>query len=282
MSETIEINCKDCSNPVCCIFSNSELGQDLLIPNFPSYTSNNTCVTNAISFFNNKVSIDLKKCIYCGICQSRCIKNKQLLPNLFSRRKDEKYIISIDKIKLFFSKMSEARKHDAIIPNLITRNLLLTQKIPAAILKKGVTSIRNDLLSKNFLCEIEFNDYGAGDILSIPRSLLDDVAVICSRYGKNINSFRKIAIIDRLPHIRSEYWEVINDIKKVTGVKIETITVLMLLAKIWTKDNYKNINSFDFYIDNNFLDYREKIASKYCPEIDFSNIQKTEELDIIT
>jgi hypothetical protein len=80
-----------------------------------------------------------------------------------------------------------------------------------------------------FVAEIET---GAG-VLESPRALLEDVAVLHSRYGYAVEVIDPVSIILSFPNIRSEYYQVIRDIEKVLGLRCRTITVGALVALLW-------------------------------------------------
>ena len=65
------------------------------------------------------------------------------------------------------------------------------------------------------------------------RDLLDALAVMMSRYHWSIHEVVPLIITDELPNRRSEYWEIVKDIREVTGVRIATVTILACHLLLW-------------------------------------------------
>ena len=68
------------------------------------------------------------------------------------------------------------------------------------------------------------------DTLSVLRRILDDEAVMISRYHKDIHSILPLSVINGFPNKRTDYYEVIHDIKVVLGIQISTITFHILFV----------------------------------------------------
>jgi len=79
-----------------------------------------------------------------------------------------------------------------------------------------------------FVAEIEL-----AAVLESPRALMEDVAVLHSRYGYTVGSIDPVSIVLTLPNVRSEYYQVIRDIESVLGLRCRTITVGALVALLW-------------------------------------------------
>ena len=270
LKSSIIINCSNCKEKRCLRFSQSELETPDFIKDFPSASYDDVCLADALSYKNGNIIIAHDKCINCGLCATRCTKIKinSIKPDLTD------YAISE-----FFRSINKLKRRDSNFPNLIVRNVLLCLGYRASILKKGVISIRTDLVGTEFIGEIEFGE----DILETPRSILDDVAVLKSRYNIDFKKIKTLIFIDKLPHIRSEIWEVIGDIKKITGIQIETITLLYLFLRIWNgKKLLTDDGKIDFYIDKSSTDYRNGIYMKYMPYTNISKLSEREEIDIMS
>lgn len=95
--------------------------------------------------------------------------------------------------------------------------------------KTGVNNFRTDLILTNQqtlgICEIELGD----DLLDPPRSLLDNYAVVNSRYSGNYSTV-PLTIVFSLPNKRQDYWNVVSDIDKILNIKIKTISLGFLYA----------------------------------------------------
>lgn len=89
---------------------------------------------------------------------------------------------SPENIEAVYKKI-ESLHTDARFPNIITRNLLLALGEKAMIRRRGDVYLRIDSLAefndRIAIFEIEFHS----DSLESPRAILDDIAVLSSRYG---------------------------------------------------------------------------------------------------
>lgn len=272
LKNSITINCDSCLEKKCLRFSHKELETPDFIKDFPAASYDNVCLADAISFEKGNITIHKEKCINCGLCAYRCHHKKIKMSEIKPEMTDSA-------ISELFRNINKLKRKDQNFPNLIVRNLLITLGYKASMLKKGVISIRTDLVGSEFIGEIEFGE----DILETPRSILDDVAVLRSRYNVDFEKIKTLIFIDKLPHIRSEIWEVIGDIKKITGIKIETITLLYLFLRVWAeKKLLTDDENYDFYIDKTSTDYRNGIYMKYMPDNKIERLSEREEIDIMS
>lgn len=85
---------------------------------------------------------------------------------------------------------------------------------------------------------------------------LHDIAVVDARYGIKKENIHPLAICLGLPNKRTDYWQVVKDILKVTNVQINTVTFGMLLIFLW---DLRELNDYDiFYIDVDNSSLRKK------------------------
>jgi len=117
---------------------------------------------------------------------------------------------------------------------LLIRNLLSEVGLNARTRRSGDTNMRIDAVGSSrsgrpFVAEIETGT----DVLESPRALLEDVAVLHSRYGYAVADIEPVSIILEFPNVRSEYYQVIRDIEKVLGLRCRTVTVGALVALLW-------------------------------------------------
>lgn len=115
--------------------------------------------------------------------------------------------------------------------------------------RKGDNSERFDitfeLADYKVVAEIEIP---SSAILDAPRNLLDDYAVLKSRKGDELNSVVPLVICWDLPNKRTDYWNVITDVKNVLGLEIKTISILALAVHFWTNTPIDLLSS-DYYLD---------------------------------
>lgn len=84
-------------------------------------------------------------------------------------------------------------------------------------------------------------------ILDAPRNLLDDIAVLANRRRIQVDTLIPLVICWDFPNNRTDYWNVVKDIKNVLGVEIKTCSILGLAVLAWTE------NSFDARSDAYYL-----------------------------
>jgi len=104
-----------------------------------------------------------------------------------------------------------------------------------------------------FAAEIET---GAG-VLDSPRALLEDVAVLHSRYGYAVDGIDPVSIILSLPNARSEYYQVIRDIEKVLGIRCRTVTIGALVALMWNCAKLDGFNGDAYTIGESVVNLDE-------------------------
>ena len=114
--------------------------------------------------------------------------------------------------------------------------------------------------------EIEFGR----DTLDASRGILDDIAVLNTRYGIKKQNNRPLVICLQLPNIRQGYWQVIRDVKIVEGIKIETITIGALMYLLWNGCIFKPEDD-QYYIDYDNMDLRRILCTQTkCKDISIS------------
>jgi len=102
------------------------------------------------------------------------------------------------------------------------------------------------------------------------QSILDDIAVLNSRYNFEINSITPIILSLSFPNIRTEYWKVINDIKKVFNIEINTITIGALMLMVWYQVTLPVIKS-EFYTDIDSYSIRNQIENIITTKLEISD-----------
>lgn len=302
--EDAQIGCLGCINPRCMVFSNDEINCDR-VTNFPSDRLNNVCPVEAIAW--NKIdatpNINTDKCISCGICVERCpvgalyfSDDGELLLNnsgeeyfeyksLNTTTKREHNIqierlsslprggvslnASDDLFERIYKKLSylNSRYH-----NVVGRNLLIALGCNCSMRRTGDVYTRMDAIYTSpegtfGAVEIEFGN----DTLDAARGILDDIAILNSRYGINKNDNKAIVISLKLPNARQGYWQVVKDVKTVEGIKIETITIGALMFLLWNRCKFEPEDD-RYYIDYDNMNLRQIL----CVQTDYDRIPVSE------
>lgn len=293
--------CLRCPTTPCMTFSDNEVSSSSL-PDFPADKSPQTCAAGAmsISLDIGVPKIDTDRCVGCGVCASRCptgaiglradigafVVQQQGSPayQLTAVGDDETFNGTLHALANAERKGSHAIESDELLERSTTkmdeasqvmgdqfpvhhvRNLLLALGQGAAMRRKGNNHMRMDILLGppsvgRGLVEVEFGQLAA---LDAPRDVLDAIAVMHSRHGWNKNETVALIATDRLPNKRSGYWNVIADIRKVSGLQIGTLTTLAMHMAIWLRRGLPG--SAQLYVDKDSPSYRthvlEKIAAR--------------------
>lgn len=276
--------CLGCGDAPCMYKAPSELSLFGLLESFPGDPSLDVCPTRALQWNAEKGNtyVVVDDCIGCGLCVSRCpygaISLKDGLTafietddpdnladapprkNECPRPKKKGKIASLDaqaakNLPYQVSKLQDTRA------NLLVRNLLNEIGLNARIRRRGDTNMRIDVVGfsrneKPFVAEIEFHK----DALESPRFLLEDVAILHSRYGFDTCDIDPISILLTLPNVRSEYYQVMRDIEKVVGLQCRTITIGVLIALLWSCSKLQGFDEGAFVIGEGMLNLSDSIA----------------------
>ena len=290
-------SCIHCIDPPCLEYTENELELEIF-KEFPSDRTTEVCPTKAISWPQESDSpiIDSEVCISCGICVSRCpvaaiyldpdettatlndlpnryflLQNQEVsettqkfLLEMFSQVPESGIFISEDDgiLQRFFDKFRSVvtkQKHSSQFPNHLVRNLMLEVGIKALMRRRGDTYLRMDIVfeqsgKKSGTCEVELG----GEFLDAPRNLLDNVAVLVSRYKISKDNIIPLVVTLSLPNRRSEYWQVIRDIKQVLDLQINSLTIGMLVVLIWNRISISFDSPEMLYVDSDLYTLRDK------------------------
>lgn len=298
--ETLHLaSCVGCLNPPCMYFSEDELKlSDKRLKNFPSDVDRSVCPLGAITWESgDKVpKVVGEKCINCGICARRCpfgaiysngnsavihSGEKEVDFRSISQHTEEVHYKQMGKFKdcshvgrflevnedsfdVLYGKLSHFQNTSPQMPNLIVRNLLMVVGNKCIISRRGMVYIRIDAIiddgSVLGIAEVEFNN----ELLDAPRAILDDIAVLSSRYEIGRNEIKPFVISLAFPNIRSEYWQVIQDISKVLDVEIHSLTFGALCSINWLFGNAR-ISDIQCYADKDNPSIRQGIKA-LCPQ----------------
>jgi len=259
--------CINCPTHPCMYFRRSEINPSI-IKGLPHNISNLVCPVDAISIHsvNGYPIVDGNACIGCGLCVSRCpigaininpknfvaeinIEDNQAFVTSNSKDKinrestyrmivdsEVKYTVSkspISLIEVFMRRIMSIYDQDNHFENILNRNLLIGLEIPTITRVIGDTNFRIDMLSildsKILVIEV---DVSPVSLLETPRALLDNIAVLNARYNIDIHRLIPLVICAIFPNKRTDYYEVLADIRKVLEIDIKTISIAALLLCI--------------------------------------------------
>ena len=146
----------------------------------------------------------------------------------------------------------------SMVPNILFRNLIIAWNHECAKSRTGDVYTRMDAVYSSNLkptckgvVEIEFGR----DTLEASRSILDDIAVMHSRNNLDKNDNAALVVCLSFPNKRQGYFQVIKDINRVLGLKIQTISLGALLLLVWNGAQV-NFLSREFYVDFDNLSIR--------------------------
>lgn len=258
--------CIKCIQPRCLRYYDNEYAC-CKVPDFSIDADDSVCPVDAIGWSNEKqeIVIDGEKCIGCGICISRCpygaifinnqgdVKINTERPNyryevidFSSDANDRQAECAVEVESITTNRQitatldssvervyKEIRKQRAFAP-LLCRNLIISLGYNCSIRRTGDVYTRTDAIFEADdlfgVIEIELDN----DSLSAARNLLDDLAVIQSRYGVNSRSSIPVALCLVMPNKRQGYFQVCDDVEKVLEIRIRTLTIGALLVLMWS------------------------------------------------
>lgn len=231
--------CIRCTNPRCQYYSDDELHPiDKRFTPFPIDRDPTVCLTGALSWEKGNATpiINAEKCILCGVCISRCpvgaiffseegakVSSEDNMFVKFERgiQSDKKHKIQVERLNdiqkygcmlpeteekfvSIYKKILEEAHKSYQFPNLLTRNLINAIGNRCYIRRRGDVYLRTDGLlestSRIGVTEVEFQS----DVMGSPRSILDDIAVLSSRYGISKEELFPLIVSLEFPNMRTE------------------------------------------------------------------------------
>lgn len=253
------------------------------LPAFPGDADSRVCPTDAITWSTGSATpnIDAQACIGCGLCVRRCpvgaihisggtaaiaaevsgpwkLADKpddartRALADSFSRLPQQGACASATDASLqrvYDALFAMKDKQDAQFPNHLARNLLIAAGHSCAMRRRGDVNVRMDLLlglgkGTAAVGEVEADPNA---MIDTPRNILDDAAIMLARYEVDRSNLRAVIVGFGLPNQRSDYWQIIEDIAAVTGLKINTLTIGGLIMTVWAGRSLQNLPDDAFF-----------------------------------
>ena len=285
--------CIHCNNPRCMYFDKTDI-QCNEIEDFASELTNNVCPVEAITWDvkTGTPVINTQACLNCGICASRCPvgaiyydKSKIKVakqPNSHVKMEDATRT-AVTKQEEFISRAVSAPRQnpiqiesDAALAivydqlehlrsahhNIFVRNLLIALSANCATRRTGDVYTRMDAIystvsGKFGAVEVEFGR----DTLDASRGILDDIAVMNTRYHIDKHQNTPLVVCLHFPNARQGYWQVVRDIRIVENIWINTVSIGELLILLWNNKKFDTKDS-RYYLDYDCMSAREQLAKQ--------------------
>lgn len=298
--------CLRCPTPPCLTYGVEELIVPAL-PRFPADLDNRVCATAAIQReeTSGQIAVDDRACIGCGLCVARCPAGalfldatlrarvndspSDLLVEATTPHTEESFAQVYGTLRKARRSVAMTNESDRVIgrllnqieratqqqstqfPNHLSRNLMLAVGARTAMRRRGDVNVRMDLVfsgpdASAGTAEVEF---GGQALLDSPRNVLDNVAVLASRYGMNVASISTLIVSTALPNVRAEYWRVIKDVRAVLGLRIESVTVPALFLMVWNGASWPK--SGTFYADEGSPTIRDALSQAIIRDVRLSD-----------
>ena len=253
-------SCLGCRDAPCMMLAETEMDLPQVIKEFPGNPSKEVCPTQAITWgaTDQFVQVNEGTCIGCGLCVARCPYGAISLggrgvavveagdpdgltvgtPNVPNRLGHPETVamgriapMDLAAVRQMPESIAGMYSH---VANRFVRNLLIACGVQCRIHRPGDTNVRMDGVLATAdgnlgVLEIEFG----GEPLDSLRAVLEDVAVLHSRYGIELDVIAPVSVVGELPNARSEYFLVIQDVEDVLRLRCRTLTVGALLAVLW-------------------------------------------------
>jgi len=293
--------CVGCKNPACMYYNDNEIECSNL-PDFPNDKSIDVCPVDAIEwdFTTENPKIDASKCLNCGLCIKRCpvgalyydgtikvVSEKSKYQDVVAATQDNfvKQEQQLDIISTLERKGCFIRETDTLLTsiydkltslrsnfhNTVVRNLFIGLNCNCAMRRIGDVYTRMDavyLSKRNSFGAIEV-EFGK-DTLDASRGILDDIAVLNTRYGVPKNDNMAVVVCLQLPNARQGYWQVVKDIFAVENIQINTITIGALLILLWNHKHFEPTD-FSYYVDYDNMDIRKILERHIGRKINLSD-----------
>ena len=279
--------CLGCYDTPCMVAAQPSLPSHSPLENFPADPTTDVCHWDAIQWCTRTgvVKIDPANCISCGLCAVRCPYGAIVMDS-----NGTAVVQSDDVDRLTVGSRSNGITHQPVmrtspigigspklhdLPHVLAalpsaqatqfvRNVLHTCGIPSRMRRKGDQNVRMDgvfHLECGTLGPIEI-DLGI-ETLEPLRSLVEDVAVLHGRYGAPLSQLAPLAILLTLPSNRSEYYRLVSDVEKVTGIRLRTVTLGVLLSLMWQFHKIDRLDDNIFFVHEHQTEIWKPLKSRW-------------------
>lgn len=301
-TKSYKASCIQCNLPKC-----QYLNEDsLIIQELDDFSFDKdvyNCPVDAITIKDGYPVIDNKKCVLCGLCILNCptgaihfnkktnkleinkkssdiiyevdateknIKTQEKQIESLTELTSQNHLIDLsdDVLKTIQSKLQKVK---AEYHNKIVRNILIGLGCKALFPRTGDVANRMDGVFKSAngyigVLEVEFGT----DSLSAARGLLDDIAMLKYKQKISKENITPLAVLVSMPNNRQDYWNVICDIKKVTGIEIHTMTICSLMILLWNRIPIDLVNH-PYYADVTKPSIRHALEKNINQKINIPN-----------
>ena len=293
----IKGSCCGCTAKYCSAYSDEEIHSEVFSA-FPKNSSRRVCPSDAIAFKNGYAVIDNELCIKCGLCLHRCpyaaiqfsIKTNPCVINIekgcsfvkcseseqkrdiAALYKKPREIIYNDISVRFAEKLSKKLEVFANrfpdLSEIVVRNTLLNLGICCNTNVAGNNHIRIEFFAE---CDNHYiigeSQISNSDTLSVTRRILDDLAVLISRYHFEQDSIVPLAVVNGFPNKRTDFYEVIEDINNVLNIQVVTLSYHALFVLNLFQPHI-SIDCIKSFIINRSSDSLLPPLKKIIPQID--------------
>ncbi|MFL7866986.1 4Fe-4S binding protein [Vibrio cincinnatiensis] len=235
--------CLNCSDKPCMRFHDSLKSNSVDVVFSPD-----VCPTSAMYLDEKEqVFIDEQLCIGCGLCSYRCSTGAiYAFDNKMRVHRDDTMLTegtqdkrAIDIKNDFFSNIEnqyyilrdtirQNKKSSYVLTNLL-KSCFMSLGFKVAKPRLGDVNLRMDLLvdSNDTLMLIEVDDLGSPDSI---RDIIDDIAIFSDKYERDLNKLAGVSCLLEFPNKRSEFYELITDVKNVLNLNIYSISLGVILS----------------------------------------------------
>ena len=265
--------CLGCYDSPCMVVSDPPVRRESPLATFPGTQSTNLCPTDAIRWApgQHTVEISRKDCIGCGLCAARCPYGAITLDaggTAIVQADDQDEICVVAKTDVSVHPNAErlgmlgrtSPRLDgltgiiAALPHseaaAFVRNVLATCGVRTSMRRVGDQNVRMDGVFEMSSGDIGPLEVELGtDALESLRRLLEDIAVLHRRYGITLSDVKPLNLILDLPSTRSEYYQLVTDIEKVTGVRCHTVTLGVLISLMWQFETISDLGDGLFFVE---------------------------------